>query len=164
MATRIRLTRKLRGLTLQELADKVGTTPQTIQRLETNNMTVSIEWLERIGQALQVNPATLLISYKAPEVTVMGELVADGSIRRAAPDRLQKIEMSIPGEDPIAITVADRFGPHETGTILIGAGQGQCGGLCAVRRWWRGRAQSGRGLGCPGGHGRALHAGKLNTT
>jgi transcriptional regulator with XRE-family HTH domain len=119
MATRIRLTRKLRGLTLQELADKVGTTPQTIQRLETNNMTVSIEWLERIGQALQVNPATLLSSYKAPEVTVMGELVADGSIRRAAPDRLQKIEMSIPGEDSIAITVADRFGPHETGTILI---------------------------------------------
>ncbi|NJL18560.1 MAG: helix-turn-helix transcriptional regulator [Nitrospira sp.] len=34
MATHIRQIRQGRGLTLQRLADLVGTTPQTIQRLE----------------------------------------------------------------------------------------------------------------------------------
>ena len=46
MQTRIREFRKLRGMTLKELADKIKTTPQTVQRLETANMTVSMEWLE----------------------------------------------------------------------------------------------------------------------
>lgn len=119
MATRIRLTRKLRGLTLQELADKVGTTPQTIQRLETNNMTVSIEWLDRIGQALQMNPAALLSSYRAPEVPLVGELAADGSVKRIVADKLRKLELAVPGEDPIAISLISRFGPHDAGTILI---------------------------------------------
>ena len=40
MQTRIRELRKRRGMTLQQVADIVRTTPQTVQRLETANMTV----------------------------------------------------------------------------------------------------------------------------
>lgn len=58
--TRIREIRKARGFTLKELADKAKTTPQTIQRLETANMTVSMAWLEKIGRALDVPPYDLV--------------------------------------------------------------------------------------------------------
>jgi transcriptional regulator with XRE-family HTH domain len=58
--TRIRELRKISGLTLKELADSMGTTPQTVQRLETDSMTVSMEWIFRFAQALRVQPSELL--------------------------------------------------------------------------------------------------------
>lgn len=119
MTTRIRQVRKLRQLTLQELADMVGTTPQTIQRLETNNMTVSVDWLERIGSALNICPATLLTSYAAPSVQLLGEVGKDGAITRTSGDGARRVEINIPIEDPIAVSIKDRLGPFETGTILI---------------------------------------------
>ena len=59
--THIRDFRKMRDMTLKQLADAIGTTPQSVQRLETGNMTVSLEWLYKIGNALQVEPYKLLI-------------------------------------------------------------------------------------------------------
>lgn len=58
--TRIRELRKQRGMTLKELADMIGTTPQTVQRLETSGMTVSVEWLEKIAWAMQIGIRDLL--------------------------------------------------------------------------------------------------------
>jgi transcriptional regulator with XRE-family HTH domain len=60
ITTPIRKLRKERGFTLTDIATKVGTTPQTIQRLETGNMTVSVKWLEKIAKALDVSPSKLL--------------------------------------------------------------------------------------------------------
>jgi transcriptional regulator with XRE-family HTH domain len=60
-ATRIRVIRKQQGLTLKQIAYAIGTTPQTAQRLETGNMTVSMEWLEKIARALDVPIADLLV-------------------------------------------------------------------------------------------------------
>lgn len=51
--------RKQRGLTLLNLADRMGTTPQTVQRLESDNMTLSIEWVERFCLALEIEPRDL---------------------------------------------------------------------------------------------------------
>ena len=120
MTTHIRQIRKLRGLTLQDLADKVGTTPQTIQRLETNSMTVSLAWLERIGQALGMNPAMLLQSYAAPTVPLVGELGGDGTVRRVDGQKIPRsVQIAVPVDDPIAVSLKDRFGPHESGTLLI---------------------------------------------
>jgi transcriptional regulator with XRE-family HTH domain len=58
--TLIRDRRKQLGMTLRRVADAVGTTPQTIQRLETGNMTISMEWLCKIAEALETHPAKLL--------------------------------------------------------------------------------------------------------
>jgi transcriptional regulator with XRE-family HTH domain len=58
--TMIRETRKARGFTLKSLAHVAGTTPQTIQRLETGNMTVSLEWLHRLAKAMDIQPYELL--------------------------------------------------------------------------------------------------------
>jgi len=60
MKNRIRNYRQRRGMTLKELADTVATTPQSVSRLETGNMTLSTEWLERFAEALQVHPVELL--------------------------------------------------------------------------------------------------------
>jgi transcriptional regulator with XRE-family HTH domain len=56
---RIRQARKASGLTLQELADLCGTTPQTMQRLEAATMTLSIGWVESICAALRIEPGAL---------------------------------------------------------------------------------------------------------
>jgi transcriptional regulator with XRE-family HTH domain len=119
MTTKIRQIRKLRGFTLQNLADRVGTTPQTIQRLETNKMTVSIEWLERIGLALGQSAASLLTSYAAPGIRLVGDLDASGTVKPIRGQAARIIAVSVPGDDPMAVKIATRFGPHEAGTILI---------------------------------------------
>lgn len=59
VGARIRAIRKQRGMTLKQVAEKLGTTPQTVQRLEADTMTLSIDWLERICAALQVKPYEL---------------------------------------------------------------------------------------------------------
>lgn len=58
--TRIREVRKARGYTLKALAEAIGTTPQTIQRLETATMNVSMAWLTRIGAEFGLKPYELL--------------------------------------------------------------------------------------------------------
>jgi transcriptional regulator with XRE-family HTH domain len=118
MSTRIRAIRKLRRLTLQELADQVGTTPQTIQRLETGNMTVSVDWLERIGAALNLPAASLLEGNAGIPVRFVGELGSDGAVK-AQSAATDPIIVSVPAEDPMAIRVKSRLGPHESGTILV---------------------------------------------
>jgi transcriptional regulator with XRE-family HTH domain len=55
----IRLIRKLKGMTLNELALKCRSTPQTIQRLEVGNMTLSLDWVETICNALEILPRDL---------------------------------------------------------------------------------------------------------
>ena len=60
---RLREIRKAKGLTLQQVAERVRPTPttaQTIGRLETGMRTLSIEWVEKIAAALEVDPAELL--------------------------------------------------------------------------------------------------------
>lgn len=56
---RIRQSRKRQGLTMQQVGDRLNTTPQTIQRLETGNMTMSLDWLEAIASTLDI-PVTVL--------------------------------------------------------------------------------------------------------
>jgi transcriptional regulator with XRE-family HTH domain len=65
MKNRIRALRLDRKLTMQQLADAAGTSPQHIYRLETGRTTVSIDWLEKIAPALGVQPRDLLLGEEA---------------------------------------------------------------------------------------------------
>lgn len=47
-------------MTLLEVGVACETTPQTIQRLESATMTLSVEWMERISKALGIPPHILL--------------------------------------------------------------------------------------------------------
>lgn len=64
---RIKEVRKSRGLTLQSLADMIGTDKSQINRLERGERRLTTEWLERLAGALGCTPADLLANNKAPK-------------------------------------------------------------------------------------------------
>lgn len=108
-------------MTLQFLAQKVGTTAQTIQRLETANMTVSLDWLTRIADAFGVPAAALIVTEKTESVPVIGEVDSVGDIKRydpAAP--LATLSLVVAAPSPIAVRVAKHVSSFEVGTLLIG--------------------------------------------
>ena len=57
----IRAARKFAGLTLEDVAKKVGTSKQTIHRYETGDIAnIPSDKLEKIARALNVTPASLM--------------------------------------------------------------------------------------------------------
>src|SRR5690349_9282124 len=58
--------RKQRGLSQTDLADKVGTTLNMLGKLERGDRTLDIEWLEKIGRALDVEPYQLIAPLDGP--------------------------------------------------------------------------------------------------
>ncbi|MCP4539688.1 MAG: helix-turn-helix domain-containing protein [Chloroflexi bacterium] len=61
-SNRIREIRKQRDLTLEQVADLASTSHQQIQRLESGERRLTVEWMERVASALRCNPAELLTS------------------------------------------------------------------------------------------------------
>lgn len=118
--TRIREIRKRRGLTLQALADRVGTTAQTIQRLETDNMMVSIDWLRRIGEALDLSPAELVATDRLGTLVCIGRVDAQGFVQPSGGgDR--RLALRLPDVEPIAVQLGEPVGTFIAGTVLVGA-------------------------------------------
>lgn len=114
MITAIREVRRAKGLTLDEVARRCSppTTAQTIGRLETGTRTVSVGWLNRIANALDVDSADLVRLPDRPEVPVAAILDASGAQapRRAASLTPPRAE---PGQ--IAVTVAGGIGDYRAG-------------------------------------------------
>lgn len=113
---RIRELRIRRGLTQAELAEKAGTTAATISRLETNAMTVSTDWLERLATILAVHPAELIERPGTGSISLIGKAGRGG---RIAPMELQEFRLDAAGES-IAVEVAEAQGPYAVGERLIG--------------------------------------------
>lgn len=63
---RIREMRKKRGLTLERLAERVGTNNQQISRLETGQRRLTVEWLTRLATALDCLREDLLPEEETP--------------------------------------------------------------------------------------------------
>ena len=59
IGTRLRAIRLAQDKRLADIAEALGTSPQTVQRLETANMTMSLEWLEKYCAALGIAPSDL---------------------------------------------------------------------------------------------------------
>ena len=80
MINRIRDIRKDKGMTLAELAETCDppTTAQTIGRLETGMRNLSIKWMDRIADALGVDPELLVRSETAAHPQVVARLYAHG--------------------------------------------------------------------------------------
>ncbi|MCH8347963.1 MAG: helix-turn-helix domain-containing protein [Proteobacteria bacterium] len=66
--SRIREIRKQKGLTLQEVAGRCGTTAQTIGRLETGMRTLSLDWVNRIAKALGVPRQAIVFAIDQPRL------------------------------------------------------------------------------------------------
>ena len=80
---RARKLRKVSGLTLKEIAERMGTTPQTVQRLETGNMTVSLDWVEAYATALGV-PVLIFFSGSGTPADAVEECICREVERRVA--------------------------------------------------------------------------------
>jgi len=119
METRIREFRKLRGLTLKELAERISTTPQTVQRLETANMTVSTDWLGKIATALNIEPADLIARPGGREIPVIGRVMNEGRVRAGEGKQVNTLHLHVPADDPVAAQLDVRVGLYDIGTILV---------------------------------------------
>ncbi len=121
MKTRIREFRKERRWTLADLAKKIGTTAQTVQRLETSNMTVSTDWLERFGEAFNIDPVQLLISPERINPLILGDIAPDGRLEVAPKGAAKPLGVD-PGaivRDAVCVRLGADFGAHVEGTILV---------------------------------------------
>lgn len=117
-STRIREFRKLRGMTLNYLAQLVGTTPQTIQRLETGNMTVSLDWLTKIASAFGTSAAALLVTDATASVPVIGELMGNGNVSPLSDT--QTLSMVVAAPNPVAVRVTEPISNFDVDTMLLG--------------------------------------------
>ncbi len=120
MINRIRDIRREKGLTLADLAAACDppTTAQTIGRLETGMRNLSTKWMDRIGNALGVDPETLVRSDNSQHPQVVATLGPSG------PDALPRSRDAIPptelgGDAPLVVLAVEASaGPYLAGDQL----------------------------------------------
>jgi transcriptional regulator with XRE-family HTH domain len=124
LTSRVREYRKRKGLTLQQVAASMGTSAQTVQRLETGKMRMSLEWLEKFARALDVDTGELIANRPGRAIEDLGELTAAGLVVAAPIAGLAEgrppLVLEIPAREPVSVKLASRIGPYEEGTILVG--------------------------------------------
>lgn len=113
---RIRHIRAQRGLTQAELARRLRTTPATISRLETNQMSVSTDWLERIAQALNADPSDLVGSTRQPALELLGNVMRYGRVIAGGQDWY----LDPPSKNAVAARIAQNQGIYAQGEVVIG--------------------------------------------
>ena len=114
MITRIREVRRARGMTLDDVARKCipPTTAQTIGRLETGTRTVSVGWLNRIADALEVDAQDLVQAGESAELKVAAILGPGGAI---APKRSAIVVAPRIVEGQIALIATASVGDYRAG-------------------------------------------------
>lgn len=117
MINRIRDVRRARNLTLEDVAQRCDppTTAQTIGRLETGTRTLSLDWLNRIAAALEVEASALVSSSAASDLPVAALLAADG-VR--APTREERALPPVPADNLVALRVTGSIGDYRSGDML----------------------------------------------
>lgn len=114
MITAIREVRRAKGMTLDDVARACAppTTAQTIGRLETGTRTVSVNWLNRIANALGVAAADLVTLPERSGIPVA--VILDGT-GVTAPRQAITLTAPIPTPGLVAITVAAGTGDYRRG-------------------------------------------------
>lgn len=117
MINRIRDVRRQKGLTLAAVAARCTppTTAQTIGRLETGTRTLSLNWLNRIADALEVESEELLQGNSGNDMPIAAELGPDGARALKQPSRA--VPPMVP-ENGIAMTVAAGLGDYRAGDTI----------------------------------------------
>ncbi len=117
MITRIREVRRAKGLTLAEVGARCDppTTAQTIGRLETGTRTVSVDWLNRIADALGVDAADLVQLPERADLPVAALLSADGA---SAPRHEQVVAAPAPEAGTVAVVVEASLGDYRAGDVV----------------------------------------------
>ncbi|MCP1337341.1 helix-turn-helix domain-containing protein [Futiania mangrovi] len=132
MSNRIRHFRKLRNLKLRELAERIGTTPQSVSRLETGHMTLSLDWLNRIADALDVHPTDLIDAPPQDRgvTPLLGHVGATGQVEDGP---LGDIELVFPAVQPVAVRLLHPIAGYRAGEVLVADRKGGDPGRAAGR-------------------------------
>ena len=80
IGNRVRLIRKQKGLSQQQLSEKAGVGIDYISNLETKGSNIKIDTLEKILSALDITPSTLFesrISPQNPQLEALAEQLAE---------------------------------------------------------------------------------------
>ncbi len=114
MISRIREVRKTKGLTLDDVAKRCDppTTAQTIGRLETGMRTLSLDWLNRIADALGVDSAALLALPDQDELPVAAMLDHKGA---HALKKTEAVAQPTIETDMVALRVKSSIGDYRAG-------------------------------------------------
>lgn len=117
MMSRLRQIRKAQGLTLAEVASRCTppTTAVTVGRLETGTRQLTVAWIDKLAQALDVQPRDLIADTDEQTVLVAAQLTADGA--RALSQPLSFLPPS-PGTGIIGLMVQDSQGDYRAGDQL----------------------------------------------
>jgi transcriptional regulator with XRE-family HTH domain len=117
MINRIRDVRRARRMTLDDVAQRCDppTTAQTIGRLETGTRTLSIDWLNRIAAALEVESSALVRTGATDDLPVAALLDASG-VR--APTKAERTAAPLPGEQMLALRVTGGLGEYRSGDVV----------------------------------------------
>ncbi len=117
MKTRIRETRRSRGLTLQQVAERCipPTTAQTIGRLEQGSRTLSVAWLNRIAAAMGVDAADLVALPPPPPLRIDAVLGPDGAVVADGDDMAQ---LPIAAPPALLLRVEQSVGAYRAGDLL----------------------------------------------
>lgn len=105
-------------MTLQELADRLGTTAQSVQRLETGKTKVNLDWLDRFATALDVPMRELIGPQEGDAVRLLGTMGAEGVVASPSPARAT-FQIAVPAREPVAVRLSETVGPYREGSILI---------------------------------------------
>ncbi len=116
LRTRLRELRKARGWNQTYVAKALGTTAQTISRLETNVMTVSTDWLVKFADLFGVSPSELISEPGSDSVDVIGHVRSDGAIIATAPSPLP---VNLQVSSGLAVKLDDAMGPYREASFLI---------------------------------------------
>ncbi|WP_430386200.1 helix-turn-helix domain-containing protein [Blastomonas fulva] len=117
MINRIRDVRRARRMTLDDVARRCDppTTAQTIGRLETGTRTLSLDWLNRIAAALEVDSSALVSTETTTELAVVALLGADGAHALSRPETAVP---PIPNDLMVAMRVTGSLGEYRSGDTL----------------------------------------------
>lgn len=117
MINRIRDVRRARRMTLDDVAQRCDppTTAQTIGRLETGTRTLSLDWLNRIAAALEVDSSALVSTMATPDIPVAALLDADGARALTRPETAVP---PAPAEQMLAMRVTGGLGDYRSGDMV----------------------------------------------
>jgi phage repressor protein C with HTH and peptisase S24 domain len=113
MANRIKEWRLKRGLSMQALAERVGTSRQQIHKLERSERRLTEDWMRRVAGILDCAPADLL-SPEMDRTAGFGDRRPDAFSGGVDMSSLQSV--TVDGRDQIPVYASAQGGPD--GTIL----------------------------------------------
>jgi len=109
---RIKAMREACALSLETLAERVGTTNQQISHLETGKRRLTAEWLLRLGEAMGCHPWTL-VSDDLPAPLEPVEIRLLDTFRRLADDQRKALVALATSISQIDVARVTGLGIHE---------------------------------------------------